>query len=97
MLWFACFFLLLFLVVFLARAWVLLFFLSWEVLLFDVATTFAFIVTHVEAYLFTLTPWGLPTLLGGRGESKPRNIKLKFMFNYLFQVGMIKASLFLCF
>lgn len=98
MLWFACFFLLFFLLLFfLARAWVPLFFISCEVLLFDVATTFAFIVTHVEAYLFTLTPWGLPTLFGGRGESKPRYIKLKFMFNYLFQVGMIKACLFSCF
>lgn len=60
-----------FLLFFLARAWVpLFFFISCEVLLFDVATTFAFIVTHVEAYLFTLTPWGLPTLFGGEGEEQ---------------------------
>lgn len=98
MLWFACFFLLFcFFVVFFSESLGASFFISCEVLLFDVATTFAFIITHVEAYLFTLTPWGLPTLFWGRGESKPHYIKLKFMFNYLFQVGMIKACLFSCF
>lgn len=71
MLWFACFFLLFFFVVFFSESLgASFFFISCEVLLFDVATTFAFIVTHVEAYLFTLTPWGLPTLFGGEGEEQ---------------------------